>query len=197
MTPTAATPSARTACLLTGILATTLVLSACTRSVEPLTTVQPLPPAPTGNVSSQPLGAPNQPGTPGAIDPSTGLPFPADGTQIATTEPVAEPTVAAPTSVSSEPLQRGSVSGVWDVQVAGGTCRMVTSFTRSSTHFRAAPLRCPDSELTNVKEWNVSGNQMVLYDGSGNPVARVFKTGAQRLDGKTTSGTAVTLSRDS
>ncbi|MEO0495782.1 MAG: AprI/Inh family metalloprotease inhibitor [Pseudomonadota bacterium] len=196
--PSSATQSSTHAVnLLTALFGATLILSGCTRSVEPLSTVQPLPAAPAGTVSAQPLGAPNQPGTPGAIDPATGLPFPPAGTQVATTEPVAQPSVSATTSVSSEPLDRGSVAGVWNVQVAGGTCRVATSFTRRSTHFQASPLRCPDAELSNVREWNVSGNQMVLYDGSGSAVARLFRTGAQRLDGKTSGGTAVTLSRDS
>jgi hypothetical protein len=196
MRPTAANEHTRTASIIAGLLATTFALGACTRSVEPLSTVQPLPPAPAGNVSTQALPAPTTQ-QPGAIDPVTGLPIATPETQVATTEPIAQTVTPAPTAVNSEPLQRGSVSGVWNVQAAGGTCRMVTSFTRSSTHFRAAPLRCPGNELGNVKEWNVSGNQMVLYDANGSPIARLFRTGDQRLDGKTNGGTAVTLSRDS
>ncbi|MEO0636417.1 MAG: AprI/Inh family metalloprotease inhibitor [Pseudomonadota bacterium] len=177
------------------LLLSSVALAACTRSVEPLSTVQPLPPAPAGTVSSQPL-PPTTPGQPGAIDPLTGLPIPPEQSDIASTEPVAQPNAASSAPVSNEPLDRGSVAGVWNVQVAGGTCRLATSFTRRSTHFQASPLRCPDAELSNVREWNVSGNQMVLYDDSGSAVARLFRTGGQRLDGKTSGGTAVTLSRD-
>jgi hypothetical protein len=182
------------------ILAVTLV-SGCTRTVGPLESASSLPPAPAGNVSSQTLPPP--PATnpnvatdingnpinalPGqTIDGTTGLPIdqnqPTQNTQVA--------------AVDSKPLDRGSVAGVWNVQVSGGTCRFATSFTRRSTHFQASPLRCPDPELSNVREWNVSGNQMVLYDQSGSAVARLFKTGTQRLDGKTSGGTAVTFSRD-
>lgn len=190
----------RTVLLSAGMVITGIALSACTRSVEPLSTVQPLPPAPAGNVQSQPLGTSGAqaglPGQPGTIDPNTGLLIPPAGTQVATTEPVAQSTTPPPTAASTEALDRGSVAGVWNVQVAGGTCRLATSFTRRSTHFQASPLRCPDAELSNVREWNVSGNQMVLYDNSGSAIARLFRTGNQRLDGKTSGGTAVTLSRD-
>ena len=184
----------------TAIVALCVSVAACTRSVEPLSTVQPLPPAPAGTVQSQPLNpAIPQTGQPGQIDPNTGQLIPGTTTDgLAGTQPTASleaATPVTPAAADQTPLDRGSVAGVWNVQVAGGECRVATSFTRRSAHFQASPLRCPDAEMSRVREWDVSGNQMVLYDESGSAIARLFKTGDQRLDGRTSGGTAVTFSR--
>mgnify|MGYP001801010258 CR=1 FL=1 len=162
------------------------ILAGCTRTVAPLESVSPLPAAPSGTVQQQTLEPVN-------VTPDQSQVDGQDGTQVATATDT--DTSPVPSAVSSEPVNRGSVAGVWDVQVAGGTCKFATSFTRRSQHYQASALRCPSPELSGVREWDVAGNQLVLYDQSGAAVARLFKTAENRFDGKTTGGTAVTFSR--
>jgi len=179
--------------MIAGLIATSAAVSGCMRTTGAL---ENLPPQPTGNVQSSqltPVGSPQ------------GTPLNSANGQFASTQlqqgqqavqgVQQDAAQTVNTALNSEPIERGTVAGVWNVQVAGNTCRFATSFTRRSAHYQASALRCPNPELAAVREWNVSGNQLVLYDQSGSAIARLFKTAEQRFDGKTSSGVAVTFSR--
>jgi hypothetical protein len=175
----------------------TLVLAGCqserfsrldTRSPAPA----PLMAAPSGAVQTGQLPPPVQPG---ATDPSQfpappgqeengqfgeGLP---DGTQMAALPPSDAPEIGA-----------GSVAGVWNATVAGQGCRIATPQTRFGEGYRAGPLRCPPP-LDQVKSWNVSGSQLLLYDENGSPLARLSSAGGNRFEGQTSTGQSVSLAR--
>ena len=91
-------------------------------------------------------------------------------------------------------LTVGSVAGVWSVNVAGQSCRVATPQTKFGQGYRAGPLGCP-APMDGVKSWNVAGKQLSLYDASGNALARLYSSGAERFDGQTTSGQPISLSR--
>ena len=91
-------------------------------------------------------------------------------------------------------LTAGSVAGVWSVSVAGQSCRVATPQTKFGQGYRAGPLGCP-APMDGVKSWNVAGKQLSLYDESGNALARLYSSGAERFDGQTTSGQPISLSR--
>jgi len=84
--------------------------------------------------------------------------------------------------------------GAWKVNTAGSGCQMMLSLTKQSSDFRAASLRCP-GDAANVRAWNVAGSQVVLKDNTGNTVARLYASGAQRYDGQTTGGQTISFSR--
>jgi hypothetical protein len=71
---------------------------------------------------------------------------------------------------------------------------MMLSLTKQSADFRAASLRCP-GDAAGVAAWNVAGQQVVLKDNTGNTVARLYSSGAERYDGQTVSGQTISFSR--
>ena len=46
-----------------------------------------------------------------------------------------------------------------------------------------------------IAGWDVQGAQVVLYNESGDTVARLYKSGNQKFDGTTSSGQAVSVFR--
>lgn len=140
----------------------------------------PLPAAPSGTVTAQQLPPP----APAAFPAS---PTPAPTTQVAALDPAAGASAAGPVS-------EGAVAGVWNVSVAGQSCRVATPRTKFGQGYRAAPLRCP-APLDGVKSWAVQGNQVVLYNDGGSQVASLSATGPEKFDGSTSSGSPVSLTR--
>ncbi|HEV7417908.1 MAG TPA: AprI/Inh family metalloprotease inhibitor, partial [Tianweitania sediminis] len=120
--------------------------------------------------------------------PETPPPAPAPTTQVAALDP------AAGAAAASTPVTEGAVAGVWNVSVAGQSCRVATPRTKFGQGFRAAPLRCP-APLDGVKSWAVQGNQVVLYNDGGSQVASLSSTGPEKFDGTTSSGSPVSLTR--
>ncbi|MFN4274032.1 MAG: protease inhibitor Inh/omp19 family protein [Aliihoeflea sp.] len=174
-----------------------LVLAGCTSerfSRVDTRAPAPLMAAPTGPVQTGQLPPPVQPGTtdasqfpapPGQEDSEFGR-FGDDengGTQVASLPPQGAREITA-----------GSVAGVWNATVAGQGCRIATPQTRFGEGFRAGPLRCP-APLDQVKSWNVSGSQLMLYDENGSTLARLFSSADGRFEGQTTTGQAVSLVR--
>ncbi len=155
---------------------------------------EPLRPAPSGTVTASQLPPPSGPTDPSAFPPAPGVPG-QTGTEVAAVDPAAgslpvEPAVPA----GAADLTVGSVAGVWSVNVAGQSCRVATPQTKFGQGYRAGPLGCP-APMDGVKSWNVAGKQLSLYDQSGNPLARLYSSGAERFDGQTTSGQPISLSR--
>ena len=95
---------------------------------------------------------------------------------------------------SAPEISAGGVAGVWNASVSGQSCRIATPQTRFGAGYRAGPLRCP-APLDGVKSWNVSGNQLSLYDEGGNALAQLYSAGSESFQGQTSSGQPVSLSR--
>ncbi len=142
----------------------------------------PLPAAPSGTVTGSQLPPPAPTDFPET-------PQPAAGTQVAAVDPN-----AGMPAQSSGPVTEGGVAGVWNVSVAGQSCRVATPRTKFGQGYRAAPLRCP-APLDGVKSWAVQGNQMVLYNDAGSQVASLSSTGPEKFDGTTSTGSPVSLTR--
>ena len=105
--------------------------------------------------------------------------------------------VASNTQVdqSGQPVTREGVSGAWNVASDNPDCRMILAFTKWAGGYRAATKRCTSPELTGISAWDVKGQQLVLMDGGGNTVARLYHSGGERYDGTTNSGQAVSFTR--
>ena len=186
------------AALMLGSLA---IVSGCQgdRMSSVSTRPEPLRPAPSGTVVGSQLPPPSGPTDPSAFPPAPTVPgqtLPGQtGTDVTSLDPAAgtapvEPVVPA----GAADLTVGSVAGVWSVNVAGQSCRVATPQTKFGQGYRAGPLGCP-APMDGVKSWNVAGKQLSLYDESGNALARLYSSGAERFDGQTTSGQPISLSR--
>jgi Protease inhibitor Inh len=146
--------------------------------------------APAGTVTSAPLPAPTGPKP--VIAPVTdATQFPAAPTAPGVVAPVAETQVA---SATGPDVTVGAVAGVWNVTLAGQSCKVATPQTKFGQGFRAGPLKCP-GEMANVKSWNVAGKQVVLYDEAGTTIARLYSTGGAGFSGQTSGGSAISFSR--
>lgn len=176
-------------------------LAGCTGSRMSTVDTRPAPltPAPSGTVVAGQLPPPS---SPGATDPSQFPPPPAGpgataatGTEDGETDvaalPPAQPAAPPPGAAQITP---GGVAGVWNVSVAGQSCRVATPQTRFGQGFRAGPLGCP-APLNGLKSWNVSGSQLAFYDENGDVLARLYSTGGERYDGQTSTGQPISLSR--
>lgn len=142
---------------------------------------EPLEPAPAGSVTTNQLPPPSD------TTADSGFPeAPADGTQMAA--------VDAEAQASAPEVSAGSVAGVWNVTIAGQSCRVATPQTKYGQGFRAGPLHCPPP-MASVKSWNVSGKQLAFYDEGGSQLATLYASGAEGFSGQTTAGDAISLSR--
>jgi len=153
----------------------------------------PLQAAPTGQVTSSQLPPPT---ASGPTDPSAFPPAPgqaAAGTDVAVATPGATPAAVTPPA-NAPAVTKEAMVGAWKVSAGGSGCQMMLSLTKQSSDFRAASLRCP-GDAANVRAWNVAGSQVVLKDNTGNTVARLYASGAQRYDGQTSGGQSISFSR--
>lgn len=150
----------------------------------------PLSAAPAGSVTASQLPPPVQPGT---TDPSQFPEAPTTGDPALGADGLGQ-TAALDPGASAPAITAGSVAGVWNASVSGQSCRVATPQTRFGQGYRAGPLRCP-APLDGVKSWNVTGNQLALYDDNGGILARLYASGGERFDGQTASGQPITLSR--
>lgn len=150
----------------------------------------PLTPAPVSPVTQEQLPPPSQPET---LNPS-GFPdapgTEADGTEIAAVDP-AQP--AAPPA-GAEPLTKNAMVGSWSANSAGSSCQMFLTLTKYGSGSRGGTRGC-SGDMANVRGWDVQGAQVVLYNESGDTVARLYKSGNQKFDGTTSSGQAVSVFR--
>src|SRR5690606_39818187 len=100
----------------------------------------------------------------------------------------------APAAASAPEVSKNSLLGSWNVSSGGTSCQMFLTLTKYGNSSRGGTRGC-SNELANMRAWDVSGNQVVVYDDSGNTIARLYSSGGERLDGQTTSGLPVSLSR--
>lgn len=189
--------------LIVTLMLATLAVSGCNRSLGSLAprSAEPtrLPSAPVGAVDTGQLPPPGSEEQLASADPSlTNDPVSTD--PAAAAAPVApaavqpQQTASAP-APSGEPVSRESVSGTWNVLSDNPECRMILAFTKWSGGYRAATKRCDAPELASVAAWDVKGEQVVLMDGGGNTIARLYKSAGERYDGTTNSGQAISFTR--
>ncbi len=177
----------------TGIAAAmlaTLVLAGCqsqrfaSMDTRSSTVAQPLEPAPSGQVSSGQQLPP--PSGPDSNDPSAFPEPPSTGEQSMQDQQMA--------SASAPDLTKSSLVGSWSVNSAGASCQMFLTLTKYGNASRGGTRGC-GGDLTAMRGWDVVGKQLVLYDDSGTTIASLYSSGNERLNGQTSSGFPVTLSR--
>jgi len=144
-------------------------------SVDPLPA--PLPAAPAGTVEGKTLPPPATP------DNFPDAPQEEKVAALPATPPAGAPDVTT-----------GSVTGVWNAEVGGQSCKIATSLTKRGSNNRAAPLRCA-APADGIAAWNVAGKQLTFYDGNGETLARLYSSGGERFDGQTQSGQPISLTR--
>lgn len=182
------------------VAAIAVALAGCNRSLGSLTSGEPqrLPSAPVEPVQTGQLPPPSD----GLVDnglqsdpnaqtaaASPGVAPVAPGTEAQTSVDASAP---APTG---EPVTREGVSGAWAVNSDNPDCRMILAFTKWSGGYRAATKRCSSPEVASVSAWDVKGEQVVLMDGAGNTVARLYQSGPERYDGTTSNGQPISFVR--
>ena len=142
----------------------------------------PLPASPSGNVQSQPLPPPAQPG---------GFPDkPTDPLGAAVDPAAGAPNAAAGTGAD---VSKNGMIGSW--RAGGGeNCQVFMTLTKLGSMSRGGSRGC-SGDLQRMRGWDVKGKQVVLYDDAGNQLAALYNSGGNRYDGQTSSGQAVSLSR--
>lgn len=177
---------------LLGLAAMTLALAGCQSSrFETLDTrPEPLAPAPTTAVQSSQLPPPSQPAAPQPTQPGQ---FPE---APKTEEPVqtAAATPAAQPAGGGADISKSSVVGSWKTQAAGSSCQMFLTLTKYGNVSRGGTRGC-SGQMADMRGWDVNGKQLVIYNESGDAIARLYASNATRLDGQTSSGQAVTITR--
>lgn len=177
----------RFACVLT----VGLVLAGCNRSADVNTRLppEPLPSSPTEPVQTGDLQA---------IDPEVQVAGQSqDPAAPATPDVQQQPQLAAeqPPKPSGEKITREGMAGSWNVPSDNAECRIILAFTKWSGGYRAATRRCNSPEIAAVTAWDVKGQQVVLVDGAGSTVARLYSSGNSRYDGSLNSGNKITFTR--
>jgi hypothetical protein len=150
----------------------------------PARSAQAMPAAPSGVVTAQQLPPPGQPTGVGQFPDAPGMD---PGTQMAAVDPAAQ-------AGAGVELSKNSLLGSWSVNSGGSSCQMFLTLTKYGNSSRGGTRGC-SNELANMRAWDLSGNQVVVYDESGNTIARLYSRGAERLNGQTSGGAPVTLSR--
>lgn len=163
-------------------VAVAAVLSGCQRTSFGGLNTQPQPapllPAPVGGVQSGQLPPPMTP-APGEFPAAPAAPDPAAAPQVAANAPE---------------LTREALIGRWSAGTGGATCDVFLSLTKWTGGYRAASRGCAGNAAA-IAAWDVQGKQVILADSSGNQIARLYQTAAERYDGTTLAGQPISLSR--
>jgi len=194
--------------LIATAIASVLALSACQRTSynysQPVAPQpQPLTPAPAGQVQSSNLPPPGgaQQGTYGGTYNSGTMPVDTATAGNSGQFPAAPgaPTgsggmgnVAAPAGAMA--LSNAGLVGSWKANEGGVQCDMFLTLTNLGEGLRGGTRGCTGG-LSTMKSWGINGDQLVLNDANGYAIARLYKTGESRLEGTSSSGQQVVLSR--
>ncbi|MCY1707022.1 protease inhibitor Inh/omp19 family protein [Pannonibacter sp. SL95] len=156
----------------------------------------PLPATPTTPVSGgqlQPLTPAPGPVTTDPMAPLPGTPAAPSATGTAPGAVASLP--AAPAPADSREVGRNDMLGGWKISSGSSNCMLFMTLTTWSGGYRANTRGCSDATLSGVSAWDLSGKQVVLKDGSGGEIARLYATSGERFSGQTSSGAAVSLAR--
>ncbi|MEM8794222.1 MAG: AprI/Inh family metalloprotease inhibitor [Pseudomonadota bacterium] len=143
-------------------------------------------PAPVGSVSSsdlpplQPL--PGQDGVqgqeqalvPGSPQDLQAIPDTRNTGVVASQDVRVSPTLA---------FDQQAVLGLWNVAANGDVCALSLNLTTWTGGFRASTRKCTEEVLTRIGAWQLSGQDLLLFDAKGSPLARLAVSGPNRFDG--------------
>ena len=181
------------------LLALALSLGACQR-LGWGSSVDPLPASPTQPVSSGALAPVDLVPPDRAVD-ANGEPLPpvdgqnpdgmpADGTDVASAGPVVPSEPAG-----SQEVGRTDMLGGWSVASGGDRCQLFMTLTTWSGGYRASTRGCGSATLKTISAWDLNGKQVILKDKGGERIATLYSSGAERFNGQTVGGSAISVSR--
>lgn len=142
---------------------------------------EPLPAAPSGTVTGGQLPPPTAPGA---------FPEAPQNPQVA----AASPTAPATPPANAPDITKNSMLGSWNTSVGGSSCQVFLSLTKFGNASRGGSRGCA-GDMQKMRSWDVQGKQVVMFDESGNQIASLYSSGANRFDGQTTGGQSLSLSR--
>ena len=180
------------------ILAAAFALSACqspfARNNDGFSSV---PPAPSGTVEQSELPPPSGFGQEQFQNPGT---VPAE-TVVAGQQPsapsIADQAVAGPAQGQSSGVLVGRTDllGGWTLASDGDNCQLFVSLTQWTGGYRATTVGCGSEALQAVSAWDLTGQQVSLFNDQGTQVARLAATSKTRFDGQMGTGAAVSIFR--
>ena len=185
----------RTATGLVPVFAAALVLAGCMSGSN---TLRPLPPVPTTSVSASSLPEPITFGQEPEVQSQTlddvsgvdpNAPF--DGTQQSAS--LDGSTLQAPPGATA--VAEDDLVGAWSATTPAATCSINLSLTTWQGGYRASTRNCADVQMSGLTAWAVEGQQVILKGPEGEPLGRLFRTGATRYAGQMETGQALTLYR--
>ena len=115
------------------------------------------------------------------------------GQNVAETE--TRPHGDAANSGGTVAVGRADLLGGWKVAAGSDSCQLFMSLTGWVGGYRAVTRGCSSDLLANVQAWNLNEQEIMLLDGSGETVARLFATEKTRFNGQTEDGVGVTVFR--
>lgn len=143
----------------------------------------PLPATPTTPVGTGSLD-PLNPNAAGGLGP--------DGQPVAPADLASNP-VAAP--ADAQEVGRTDLLGGWKLSSGGDNCQAFMTLTTWSGGYRANTRGCSSPVLSGIAAWDLSGNQVVLKDGSGVIVAQLYSSTSGQFNGQTATGSPISLYR--
>ena len=180
------------------LLSLTLALGACQR-LGFSSRVDPLPASPTRPVASnqlQPVDlVPDQPTEQPTDETNPDDPTAAGEDQPGETEVAAAEPVIPKEPENSKSVGRTDMLGGWAVASGGDRCQLFMTLTTWSGGYRATTRGCSSETLKGISAWDLNGKQVVLKDSGGTRIASLYATGAERFNGQTTAGSAISVSR--
>lgn len=89
----------------------------------------------------------------------------------------------------------GELAGGWNLTSEGETCSLFTSQTTWSGGYRASTRGCNSPLLSTISAWNITGQQIQLFNGEGQLLATLFGSSKTEYNGQTRTGQAISFSR--
>ncbi|MGH6923276.1 MAG: AprI/Inh family metalloprotease inhibitor [Propylenella sp.] len=141
----------------------------------------PLAAAPAGTITGTPLPPPDAvaaetPAGLAALDPSAGA-------------------APVPAAAASGEIGRTDLLGGWTISAAGETCQLFMTLTTWAGGYRASTRGCATATFQGISAWNVEGSQVQLLNDAGTTVARLIPASRSQLNGQTSGGGPVTVTR--
>jgi hypothetical protein len=90
---------------------------------------------------------------------------------------------------------RTDLLGGWKVAAGSDNCELFMSLTGWAGGYRATTRGCSSELLANVQAWNLNEQEVILINGGGETIARLFATSKLRFNGQTEDGIGVTVFR--
>lgn len=115
---------------------------------------------------------------------------------VAAVDSSSTPQSAAPAAPSGAPeIGRTELLGGWTLRSSGGTCKLFMTLTTWSGGYRANTQGCASQPEAAISAWDLNGSQIVLKDSDGASLATLYKSAAERYDGRTGNGQSISFYR--